>query len=74
MKSKMADYGIAILENPNFTQCEKGLLGLAKSLTEKWQMTENKLEFNNKKSLSEKENEIRYSPFPQREPIEETRR
>jgi hypothetical protein len=23
--------------------------GLAKSLTEKWQMTENKLEFNNKK-------------------------
>lgn len=31
------------------------LFGLAKSLTEKWQMTENKLEFNNKiKSLSEK--------------------
>ncbi len=25
------------------------LFGIAKSLTEKWQMTENKLEFNNKK-------------------------
>jgi hypothetical protein len=56
------------------TAAATDLFGLAKSLTEKWQMTENKLEFNNKKSLSEKENEIRYSPFPQREPIEETRR
>lgn len=49
-------------------------LGLAKSLIEKWQMTVNKLKFNNKKSLPKKENEIRYSPFPQREPIEETHR
>jgi hypothetical protein len=30
------------------------LFGLAKSLTEKWQMTGKKLEFNNKKSLSKK--------------------
>jgi hypothetical protein len=31
MGTKMADYGVAGLENPDFPHCEKGLLGLLKS-------------------------------------------
>jgi hypothetical protein len=30
MKSKMADYGVARLENPNFPHCEKGLYQIRK--------------------------------------------
>jgi hypothetical protein len=43
------------------------LFGLAKLLTEKSQMNENKLQFNdNLQTQTEKNDDIRYSPFPQR--------